>query len=218
MYFHGRRFLPDFFFEQLFSHTPGFGAGSMWNGTGGHPGGSGSTRKRFFDRFGYKNGRFKAKNGVWTRILGKITDFWKQKPRVLNWSDHRFNVRVWKPQGGTLRGRKVHFWYPLSITRIWPHFRPKSRILGFSTLAGFEGPRGSWWNLAAHTPQAHLTAPNRFGMDAVGVLDDVGTLVDPFWSILQDSACLCLTGAGHRMIQVKWPFWWFRPNMWLLPQ
>ena len=35
-------------------------------------------------------------------------------------------------------------------------------------------------------------------MDAVGVLDDLGTLDDPFWSILQDSACLFLTGAGQR--------------------
>ena len=49
-----------------------------------------------------------------------------------------------------------------------------------------------------HTPQVHWTASNRFGMDAGGVLDSVGTLVEQFWSIFPDSVAILLAGAAQR--------------------
>ena len=58
MYFHGRAFLPLFFFGQLFPPISEYGAGSLWNGTGGAQGGWGFAGKRFFWRFELENIEF----------------------------------------------------------------------------------------------------------------------------------------------------------------
>ena len=99
MYFHGRRFLPDFFFEKLFSPNPGNRAGSTWNGAGGYLGGSGIAGKRFFGRFGYENGHLRATNWAKWCFLGKIGESSNQKPRSLNGRINNFMCGFGRPKG-----------------------------------------------------------------------------------------------------------------------